>query len=53
MHNAAEQLRGLDPKTLVYCGHEYTTGNLRFATSVDGTNKALADKVCPLPVAEY
>eukprot|EP00612_Vaucheria_litorea_P004396 CAMPEP_0171461298 /NCGR_PEP_ID=MMETSP0945-20130129/5803_1 /TAXON_ID=109269 /ORGANISM="Vaucheria litorea, Strain CCMP2940" /LENGTH=294 /DNA_ID=CAMNT_0011987619 /DNA_START=126 /DNA_END=1010 /DNA_ORIENTATION=+ len=32
-------------ETLVYCGHEYTLSNLRFALSVDKKNKALASKM--------
>jgi len=31
--------------TQVWCGHEYTVSNLRFALSVDPNNKALQDKM--------
>jgi hydroxyacylglutathione hydrolase len=34
-------LRGLPDDTLVYCGHEYTRANARFALSVDPGNSAL------------
>jgi hydroxyacylglutathione hydrolase len=34
-------LRELPDDTLVYCGHEYTAANARFALSVDPTNSAL------------
>jgi len=36
-----QRLRDLPDETLVYCGHEYTAANARFALSVDGDNPAL------------
>jgi hydroxyacylglutathione hydrolase len=41
MHNNFEQLRKLDPNTRLYCGHEYTLANLRFAKSIEPNNEAL------------
>lgn len=38
------KLRGLPDDTLVYCGHEYTRSNARFATTMDPENAALADR---------
>jgi hydroxyacylglutathione hydrolase len=35
------KLRNLPANTLVYCGHEYTQANARFALSVDPDNAAL------------
>ena len=35
------RLRGLDPDTKIYCGHEYTLSNAAFALSVDPDNEAL------------
>lgn len=35
------RLRGLDPQTKLYCGHEYTLSNAAFALSVDPDNAAL------------
>lgn len=35
------KLAALDPRTRVYCGHEYTEANLRFAAHVDPTNAAV------------
>ncbi len=32
----------LDPQTLLYCAHEYTEANLRFAASVDPDNEPLS-----------
>ena len=36
-----EKLGKLPMETLIYCGHEYTLGNYRFALSVDGKNEDL------------
>lgn len=36
-----EKLGKLPAETLVYCGHEYTLSNYRFALSVDGNNEHL------------
>ncbi|HET6724764.1 MAG TPA: hydroxyacylglutathione hydrolase [Gammaproteobacteria bacterium] len=35
------RLRQLPPETRVYCGHEYTQGNLRFAAEVEPGNEAI------------
>jgi len=42
MWEGLEELRELPGGTLVYCGHEYTLDNARFARSVDPRNAALA-----------
>ncbi|RDE08812.1 hydroxyacylglutathione hydrolase [Pelagibacterium lacus] len=36
-----KRLKALDPQTLVYCGHEYTLANARFALSIDPDNPSL------------
>jgi hydroxyacylglutathione hydrolase len=36
------KLRGLPDDTRIYCGHEYTQANVRFARTVEPNNKALA-----------
>jgi hydroxyacylglutathione hydrolase len=36
-------LRNLPPETQVYCGHEYTAANLRFALTVEPDNGAARD----------
>ncbi|MGV6871625.1 hydroxyacylglutathione hydrolase [Pseudochelatococcus sp. B33] len=41
MWGALEKLRRLPDDTRLYCGHEYTLSNARFALSVDGANAAL------------
>jgi hydroxyacylglutathione hydrolase len=38
------KLRALPAGTRVFCGHEYTQSNARFALSVDGTNPALVER---------
>lgn len=42
MWEGLKRLRDLPDDTMVYCGHEYTQGNARFALSIDPENQALA-----------
>jgi hydroxyacylglutathione hydrolase len=39
--SSLQRLMALPDDTAVYCGHEYTLANARFALSVDGANEAL------------
>ena len=41
MWAGVKRLRALPDETLVYCGHEYTQSNARFALSIDPDNEAL------------
>ncbi|WP_181704611.1 hydroxyacylglutathione hydrolase [Chthonobacter rhizosphaerae] len=41
MWGSLDRLRALPQETVVYCGHEYTASNARFALSVDPANEAL------------
>ena len=41
MFHSVNQFKALSPSTYLYCGHEYTEANCRFALSVDPTNRAL------------
>ena len=41
MWEGVRRLRDLPDETLVYCGHEYTESNARFALSIDPDNEAL------------
>ena len=41
MWSSLSRLRGLPPQTRVYCAHEYTQSNIKFAVSVDPDNAAL------------
>ncbi|KAL3087794.1 hypothetical protein niasHT_029558 [Heterodera trifolii] len=46
MHHALnERLAALPDETLVYCGHEYTVANLRFALTVEPSNEAIRQKL--------
>ena len=42
MHASLNKLMALPDRTKVYCGHEYTENNLRFAMSVEPKNPKLA-----------
>ena len=44
MYASLQKLALLPVDTKVYCGHEYTLNNLRFALDVDGTNPALKER---------
>jgi hydroxyacylglutathione hydrolase len=45
-----EKLAKLPPETRVYCGHEYTASNLRFALHVEPDNAAVKDKLAKVTV---
>ena len=40
-----ETLAKLPTNTRVYCGHEYTVTNLKFAATVEPSNQAISDKL--------
>lgn len=45
MHRSLNEiLAALPDETLVFCGHEYTASNLRFAAHVEPANEAIAEK---------
>jgi hydroxyacylglutathione hydrolase len=65
MYHSVNQFRTLSPSTYVYCGHEYTEANCRFALAMDPTNRALQQRAkvvaaqrsrgemtCPSTIAE-
>lgn len=45
MHDALQRLSGLPEKTQVYCAHEYTLSNARFAATIEPDNEALAVRI--------
>lgn len=46
MHSSLSgKLAKLPPETRVYCGHEYTLTNLRFAATVEPANDAIREKL--------
>lgn len=44
MHDSLSRLAALPGATRVYCTHEYTMSNLRFALAVDGDNAAVVER---------
>ena len=44
MHQALNRLSKLPRNTKIYCGHEYTLSNLKFAKEVEPNNKELEDE---------
>ena len=51
MWNSLQKLISLGDDTQVYCGHEYTEYNLRFATTVDPENKSIKEKLTSVRIA--
>lgn len=43
--HSLQKLKALPPDTRVYCAHEYSETNGRFATTVDPNNRALQEKM--------
>ncbi|AWB49806.1 hydroxyacylglutathione hydrolase [Gemmobacter aquarius] len=44
MHESLQKLVTLPPETLICSGHEYTTGNIRFALTLEPANAALISR---------
>lgn len=45
MHTSLERLAALPDATLIYCAHEYTLSNLRFAHAVEPENTDIAERL--------
>jgi hydroxyacylglutathione hydrolase len=45
MHASLQKIAALPDDTAIYCGHEYTLANARFALSVEPENQALVERV--------
>jgi hydroxyacylglutathione hydrolase len=45
MHSSLSRLAALPEDTLVYCAHEYTLSNLRFAAAVEPGNPDIAERL--------
>lgn len=45
MHEGLARLAALPPETWIFCAHEYTEDNLRFALSLEPDNLALRERV--------
>ena len=51
MHRNLQRLAQLPPETRVYCAHEYTLSNARFAVTVEPANEALAARAAEVEAA--
>ena len=51
MHGSLGRLASLPEDTQVYCGHEYTEKNLRFAQSLEPANPAIAQRLLEVTAA--
>ncbi len=45
MQSSLEKIRALPDDTLIYCGHEYTEDNLRFAALAEPNNTAIQQRI--------
>jgi hydroxyacylglutathione hydrolase len=45
MHESRQRLAGLSEDTALYCGHEYTLANARFAAHAEPDNRAIAERL--------
>jgi len=45
MHASLSKFKALADETLLYCGHEYTVANLKFAAAVEPDNKAIQERL--------
>ena len=45
MHASLQRLAALPDDTLIYCAHEYTLSNLRFAYAVEPDNQAIQQRI--------
>jgi len=45
MFHSLQQIQALDPRTQIYCGHEYTLKNLDFAWQMEPDNSHLARRI--------
>ena len=50
MWRSLEKIRALPPATVLYCGHEYTVANARFALGIEPDNAALVARVAEVEV---
>lgn len=45
MYRSLQKLKSLPEETLVYCGHEYTLSNMKFAQAVEPSNFAIQNRL--------
>ena len=51
MHNSLSKFKSLPEETLLYCGHEYTLSNLKFAAAVEPDNKLVQERLKKVEIA--
>ena len=51
MHSNLQRLAALSPETQVYCAHEYTLSNGRFALAAEPENQALVERMLAVEAA--
>lgn len=51
MHSNLQRFAALPPQTLVYCAHEYTLANARFALTIEPDNAALRQRAAAVEAA--
>jgi hydroxyacylglutathione hydrolase len=51
MHKSLSRLMTLPADTKVYCGHEYTESNLRFASAAEPDNPAIGERLAAVSAA--
>jgi hydroxyacylglutathione hydrolase len=51
MFDNMQRLAALPPETIVYCAHEYTQSNGRFALAAEPDNQAIADRMVQVDAA--
>ena len=44
MFNSLSKISSLNPNTKIYCAHEYTKQNIKFALTIDPKNKRLKER---------
>jgi len=50
MQNSLQKIRALPDDTLMYCGHEYTEDNLRFAVLAEPDNAAIGHRIAAMRI---
>ena len=51
MHRSLQRIAALPPRTRLYCAHEYTLSNARFAVTAEPDNEALARRTVEVEAA--
>lgn len=52
LYHSLQKLAALPEETIVYCGHEYTAANARFALSIDPSNEVLKERASKIALKQ-